>query len=388
FTTQVNATQDNGLNFLANIANPFPNGVIEPPGASLGVNTFLGQGVSFFEPNVKTPYGQRWQFSIQRELPGRTMFEATYIGDRAVSLETTRDLNATPLQYLSRTPTRDDTTNNYNGANVPNPFAGLVPTAPGRNGTTVARAALWAQYPQFTGVQVNTNQGYSSYHSLAVRIDKRFAKGYTFQGGYTFSKFMEATGYLNGGDGRPVYTISDQDYPHRFNASWIYELPFGKSRTMFSGAGRGVDAIIGGWQVQGIFVWQSGPPLGFGNSIFYGSNIKSVVLPSEQRTIDRWFDTSQFERATNRQLVSNVRTMSPRFGGIRGPNPHNWDLSVLKNTKLFEKLGMEIRGEFLNALNHPFFAAPNTDPTNSAFGVISNTRGYSRRIQLGIKLRY
>jgi hypothetical protein len=149
-----------------------------------------------------------------------------------------------------------------------------------------------------------------------------------------------------------------------------------------------VNAFIGGWQVQGIFVVQSGPALGFGNAIFYGANINDVVIPESERTIDRWFNTSLFERATNRQLVSNVRTMSPRFGGIRGPNPNNWDLSALKNTRVFEKLDVEIRGEFLNAFNHPFFAAPGTDPTSTAFGVIANTRGYARRIQLGLKLRY
>lgn len=388
FTTQVNSTQDNGLTFLANIANPFPNGVVEPPGAALGVNTFLGQGVSFFEPNIKTPYGQRWQWSVQRELPGRMMFEAVYLGDRGVSLETTRDLNATPLNYLSRTPTRDDVTNNYNGANLPNPFAGLVPTAPGRNGANIARVALWTRYPQFTSVSLNTNQGYSTYHSAAFRIDKRFNKGYTFQAGYTFSKFLEATGYLNGGDPLPVRTISDQDYPHRVNLSFIYELPFGRGRAFGANVNRGVNAFIGGWQVQGIFVVQSGPALGFGNAIFYGANINDVVIPESERTIDRWFNTSLFERATNRQLVSNVRTMSPRFGGIRGPNPNNWDLSALKNTRVFERLDVEIRGEFLNAFNHPFFAAPGTDPTSTAFGVIANTRGYARRIQLGLKLRY
>jgi hypothetical protein len=394
FTTQVNATQDSGLTFLANIANPFPNGIIEPPGASQGVNTFVGTGVSFFEPNIKTPYGQRWHFSIQRELPSRMMFEASYMGDRGVALETTRDLNAIPLQYLSRTPTRDNTTNAYNTANVANPFAGLVPQQPGRNGVNIQRQELWRAFPQFTSVSLNTNQGYSTYHSLAVRIDKRFSRGYTFQAGYTFSKFLEATGYLNGADPMPVYTISDQDYPHRVNLSFIYELPFGKGRAILGTAPRGVNALVAGWQVQGLYVWQSGPALGFGNSIFFGSNINDIVLPTDQRNIDRWFNTQLFENArdysgsTNRQLVNSVRTMSPRFGGIRGPNPVNWDLSALKNTKITEKLDMQIRGEFLNAMNHPFFAAPNTDPANTAFGTIVNTRGYARRIQLGIKLIY
>jgi hypothetical protein len=388
FTTQVTATQDNGLSFLTDIRNPFPNGAIDPPGASLGPNTFLGQGISFFEPNVKTPYGQRWQASIQRELPARLLLEVDYIGDRGVSLETTRDLNALPLQYLSRSASRDNVTNALLTANVANPFAGLVPTAPGRNGAQVSRQSLLVRYPQFTSVTVNTNQGYSNYHSAAIRVEKRFSKGVQFQGGYTFSKFTEATGYLNAADVMPANVISDQDYPHRFNLSFIYELPIGKGRALLGNAGRFTNAIIGGWQVNGIYVWQSGPALGFGNAIYYGGDLKDVVLSGDERTIDRWFDTSKFERNSALQLVSNVRVLSARFGGIRGPNPSNWDLSALKNTKITEKVKVQFRGEFLNAFNHPFFATPGTDPANTAFGTISATRGYARRIQLGIKLMY
>ncbi len=388
FTTQVTATQDSGLHFIADIKNPFPNGAIEPPGASLGPNTFVGQGVSFFEPDVKTPYGQRWQVSIQRELPKRLVLEVDYVGDRGVALETTRDLNALPLQYLSKSPSRDNTTNSFLTANVANPFAGLVPTAPGRNGATVSRQSLLVRYPQFTSVSVNTNQGYSSYHSGAIRIEKRMSKGLQLQAGYTFSKFMEATGYLNGGDAMPAYVISDQDYPHRFNASFIYELPIGRGKAILGSAGGFSNAVLGGWQVQGIYVWQSGPALGFGNAIYYRGDLKDVVLPSSERTIDRWFDTSGFEKNSSLQLVSNVRVLSARFGAIRGPNPNNWDLSTIKNTKITEKVKLQFRAEFLNAMNHPFFNTPSTSPSDSAFGTISSTRGYARRIQLGIKVLY
>jgi hypothetical protein len=388
FTTQVTSTQDSGLTFLTDIRNPFPNGAIEPPGASLGPNTFLGQGISFFEPNIKTPYGQRWQASIQREIPGRIRLDLEYIGNRGVALETTRDLNALPLQYLSRSPLRDNATNSFLTANVANPFAGLIPTAPGRNGANISRQALLARYPQFTNVNVNTNQGYSSYHSFGLRLDKRFSRGMQFQTGYTFSKMLEATGYLNAADAMPVYAISDQDYPHRVNLSFIYELPIGRNRAILGQAGRFANAVAGGWQLQGIYVWQSGAALGFGNAIYYGGSLRDVVLPGSQRGIDKWFDTSKFERLSSAQLVSNVRVLAPRYGFVRGPSPNNWDLSVLKNTKIKENVRIQIRGEFLNAFNHPLFANPNTTADNTAFGTIVATQGYARRIQLGVKLLY
>ncbi|MGH9673773.1 MAG: hypothetical protein ACRD44_11390, partial [Bryobacteraceae bacterium] len=386
YTTPVVATLDSGLSFRANIANPFPAGAIEPPGAGLGVNTFLGQGVSFFEPNVKTPYGQRWQFSIQRELPWKMVLETSYIGNTGRQIEINRDLNATPLQYLSTSLSRDQPRIDYLGQNIPNPFRNLVPDAPGRNGANIARSGLFGQYPQFTGVTLNTNQGYSTYHSFGIDIDKRFSHGFTIQGGFTFSKFLEATTFLNGGDAMPHYSISDQDYPKRLSLSYIYELPAGRGRA-WSPSSRVVHAFVGGWQVQGVHVTQSGPALGFGNMLLYGT-IQDIALPSDQRTIDRWFNTSVFERSNTRSLASNVRTASLRFAGIRGPRPSNWDLSLLKNSYITEKMNIQIRGEFLNAFNHPFFAAPNTDQYNTAFGTIVNTRGYARRVQLGIKLIY
>ncbi len=386
FTTNLVPTLDSGLTFIANLANPFPTGVTEPPGASLGAATFLGQDITFFEPNVLTPYGQRWQFSIQRELPGRIVLETTYMGNRGTKIEVNRNLNAVPLQYLSTSPARDDVRNSYLTQNLPNPFVSLLPGT-GRNGTNVGRSALLVAYPQFTGVTVNNNQGYSTYHAFSLELDKRFSRGYTVQAGYTFSKFMEATGYLNGADQGPAYTISDQDIPHRLSMSFIYELPFGKGKSLLSSAPRGLSAIISGWQVQGIHVRQMGQALGFGNMLFYG-DIKSIALPRDQRTIDRWFDTSKFERSTTRALVNNARVAPLRYSGIRGPGGNNWDLSAIKYTNINERFKVEIRGEFLNAFNHPLFANPSTDQYNTAFGTIVNTRGYARRIQLGIKLIY
>jgi hypothetical protein len=384
-TTNLVPTLD-GVNFIARIHNPFPDGITEPVGAAMGVNTFLGQGVSFFEPNLRTPYNQRWTFGIQRELPGRTTLELNYAGSRGTRLEVTRELNGTPLQYLSRSLTRDDVTNNYLSANLPNPFAGLIPGT-GRNGANIGRAALLTAYPQFTSVQTTNNQGYSTYQSLAIEIDRRFAKGFTIQGGYTWSKFMEATMYLNSLDPKPEYVVSDQDVPHRFNMSFIYELPFGRGRRFLGNSSRLVEILAGGWQINGIHTRQQGAPLGFGNFLIYGS-VKDIPLARGERTVDRWFNTSVFERLNTKALVSNVRTASLRFSGVRAPGMVNYDLSMLKRTKITEKINSEFRGEFLNATNTPLFAGPNTDQYSTAFGTITAGRGYARRVQLGIRIIY
>ena len=385
YTTNLVPTLD-GVNYIATIKNPFPDGITEPPGASQGAATFLGQSITYFEPNLKTPYNQRWQFGIQRQLPGRTVLEMTYAGNRGTAIEITRDLNAIQTQYLSTSPVRDNDRNAYLTANLPNPFSGLIPGT-GRNGANISRQSLFAPFPQFTNVNTTTNQGYSTYHSLAVEVDRRMAKGLTIQAGYTFSKFLEATSYLNGSDPMPHYGPSDQDIPHRLSMSFIYELPFGKGRAFGRTAPRGVSALISGWQVQGIHVRQSGSALGFGNMLFYG-DIKKIALQGDERTVDRWFDTSMFERSNTRGLVSNVRVASARFSGVRGPGPNNWDLSVLKNTTITERIKVQVRGEFLNAMNPRSSPTRTSDQYNTAFGTITATRGYARRIQLGIKLMY
>jgi hypothetical protein len=386
YTTSLVPTLDSGLTFISSLANPFPNGITEAPGASQGVNTYLGQNISFFNTKLATPYMQRWQFGLQRELPGRVVLEATYMGNRGTKLETTRNLNGTQLEYLSTSPVRDQGRINYLTTNMPNPFAGLLPGT-GRNGANIGRSGLLSAYPQFGTVSTTTNQGYSWYHSLQMKVDKRMARGFTVQGTYTWSKFMEAIAYLNDMDPMPSRAISEQDFPHRFSASGILELPFGKGHRLFSTAPRGVNALISGWQLQGIYAWQMGAALGFGNALFYG-NIKDIALSSGERSIEHWFNTSSFETVSSKALSNNVRTFPLRFASVRGPGTNNIDLSAIKNTRITEKLKLQFRAESMNALNHPQFANPNTTTTSTAFGTISATRGYPRRIQLAIKAMF
>ena len=100
-------------------------------------------------------------------------------------------------------------------------------------GTTVARPQLLRPYPQFTGVAANEPVGYSWYHSLQVLTERRFQNGFTAQFNWVWSKFMEATSFLNGSDPLPEKLISDLDRTHVFHFSGIYELPFGQGRPLF-----------------------------------------------------------------------------------------------------------------------------------------------------------
>ncbi|MBI3678924.1 MAG: carboxypeptidase regulatory-like domain-containing protein [Acidobacteria bacterium] len=386
-STNLVPTLDNGLTFIATLANPFPSGIQAPPGASGGLRTFLGRSGDHFFEQRPNPYMQRWSFSIQRQLPMRTVVEIGYVGNRGTQLLAGRQLSPIPRQYLSTSPTRDQATINFLSANVANPFFGIPDFAgSGLSGRNVARNQLLRAYPQFTQVNISVPAGFSYYHALQFQIEKRFSGGLTFQAAYTYSRFMEAINYLDPTDSRLEKVVSDLDYPQRFVATAVYELPFGRGRKLGSNMNRWLNLLAGGWQVEGWYEGQSGNPLGFGNAIFRG-DLKNVPLPVSERTSERWFNTATgFERNNANRLDSNIRTFPSRFSGIRGDGINNLDASFFKNFRFGERVTFQFRMESYNALNHVQFTDPTTDPYNSNFGQIFGEKGHGQRqVTFGFK---
>jgi Carboxypeptidase regulatory-like domain/TonB dependent receptor len=374
---------DNGQTFVATLADPFPQGIDTGLGAAGGLSTFVGQDITFFNQNLFNPYVQRWQMSVQQQLASDLVVEVGYVGNRGSNLRTTRHVNAVPGEYHSTAPERDQGAIDFLSTNVPNPF---YPHLPRTNlaSATVPRSQLLRPFPHFTSITMQDNNGYSWYHSMQARVEKRLSRDYTVNLSWTWSKFMEATGYLNQFDTRPERVISDQDRTHRIVASGLWEVPIGRGKR-FLGSGFAGTAF-GGWQVQAIYQYQSGPALGFGNAIFRG-DLKDIPLSRSERTVERWFNVDAgFERAAGRQLASNARTMPTRFSGIRGDGINNWDLSIFKNTQLGETTRLQFRTELINAFNHAQFAEPNTTPTSTAFGAVTAESQWSRTIQFGLKL--
>jgi hypothetical protein len=215
-----------------------------------------------------------------------------------------------------------------------------------------------------------------------MRFDRRFSRGLTVMGSYTWAKFMEAIERLNDFDPRPTEVISPQDRPHHFSMTTIYELPYRKLNGWRGG-------LLGGWQVQAIYQYMTGAPIGFGNVIYYGADLHDIYLPSSQRSVERWFNTANFERDSTKALSWNVRTFPLRLSGLRADGFDQWDISLLKNFRITERVRFQLRAEGQNALNHAMFAAPNTAPANSLFGSISATQfAEARRISLAGKLSF
>jgi hypothetical protein len=377
--------------------------ILEPAGNANGRQQGLGNAIDFFNPNPKISKQLRYQIGFQRELPGGFVVGVAYVGNHGYDIEIVRNINTLPNQYLSTDNSRTaamNANNSFLTGSVANPFAGLVPGT-SLNNATISRSQLLRPYPQFQDIRTTNNDGKSWYNSVQVSLQKRFSKGYTLGVSYTYSQWEQATEYLNAGDAEPTRMISDLDVPHRLSISGILELPFGKGRRFGSNASGIVDALIGGWQIEGVYTYQSGFPIPFGSfsltagttsgDLFYNGGDIAISNP----TTDRWFNTDAFtsiltDTSTNATPVNHLRTVAYRFDDVRRDSINSVDLSLIKDVLIKGDVRLQLRAEFINAFNQPYFPNPVVSATSSTFGQVtaSNQDNYARRAQLGVKLLF
>jgi len=357
---------DFGQTYQATLQNPYPTGLRLPTGAASGLATNNGLAVEFIDLGRLHTRAHRWSFGVQRQIPGQIVMEASYTGNHSTNMDVDRNINFIPRDQLSTSPTRDQARIDFLTQAVPNPLAGRLPGTT-LNGNTVQRQQLLLPYPQFTTVaQRRQPIGSADFHAFMLKSEKRFSHGVTFLASYTLSKTIEQRSFLNDSDPLPERRLAAEDRPHRFVISGVWALPF------FT------NSRLGGWQLQGIYTAQSGQLLNWGNVLHYGGDV-GVDNPD----VDAWFNTSVFERTPARQLASNIRTFPSRLKDVRMSGINNFDLSLLKNTRIAERFTFQFRVEFFNAMNHPMFGAANTDPTNTNFGRVTSQANLPRQIQLG-----
>jgi hypothetical protein len=228
--------------------------------------------------------------------------------------------------------------------------------------------------------------GYSWYHAFQTQVEKRFSKGFTLMVAYTWSRAMDATTFLNAQDPMPYESLSSIDRAHRVTGSGIWELPFGRGRHFGSHMPKVLDLIAGGWQISGALQRQSGQPIDWGQMIITGDSTK-LALPSDQRNVDHWFNTSIFDRASGDQLASNLRTFPLRFSNVRFDSQRRVDFSLNKYFAINERTKLHFRGDTFNALNTPVLQGPNTTATGSTFGTISGQEP-PRSFQFSLNLQF
>lgn len=381
-TTPIIPSYDNGLTYAATLSNPFPNGLQPITGAAGGLSTALGQNLSVYPNYRPIPYSERWSFGIQQQFPGGFVLDASYVGNHGLRLPTSRQIDAIPNSVLSTLPYRDNATIAYLSQQFPNPFYGLNSVYT----KTVSRASLLTPYPEFSGVTEIDSDGFSNYHSLQAQLTRRFSHGYTVNIAYTFSKMMDGTQFLNAGDPVPWYGISTYDRPERIAVSGVWDLPIGRKRMLGTKMPTWLDAAIGGWEITTVITFQSGDPLTWGNALFNGS-IKDIPLAPDQRSVDGWFNTQAgFVTASSQQPLYNLRTFPLRLANVRGDSQNVWNISLVKNFQIYDRLRLQLRGEGYNALNHPNLSDPSVNVTSSGFGRISSMDGYGREITVAARL--
>jgi hypothetical protein len=382
-------TSIDGITPLNTLRDPYPNGFVPSPGSSQGLLTQAGANLQAPLQDTPSPWTIQYNVNVQRELPWGMFAEVAYVGTRGYDLSMSAEgglsLNQLDPQYMSL--------GSQLNQQVANPFYGIV-----NNGVltqpTVARGQLLRPYPQFTDVIPLYAAGAKSrYNALQITGRKRLSHGLMFEGSYTFAKAEEiGMNHQDSYDIEASWALASYDIDHRFVISYLYELPFGRDRMFFSGASPVVNAVIGGWQFNGITTLQTGTPLSitanntagiFGARTQPNNNGKDPRLsgPVEER-LGRYFDTTVYSQPAA-FTFGNETIFSPilRAHGVR-----NFDLSLFKSFTLRSGMTAQVRIEMLNAFNRVQFSAPNTSVTSSSFGVITGQANAPRQLQFGFKV--
>jgi len=371
------------------LSNPFPAGFAAPPGASQGLLTQAGANIQAPVRETLTPWAMQWNFNVQQTLPGEVVLEVAYVGTRGLQLsrndESGLSLNQLDPKYMALGSQLNQT--------LENPFYGIV-TSGVLATPRISRAQLLRPYPQFTDVIPLYSTGASSnYHALQSSFSRRFSGGIQFEGSYTWAKaIQEGLRHQDSYYIRASRSLADYDIAHRFVVSYIYELPFGRGRRFGANWGRFINAVLGGWQFNGITTYQSGTPLsisannvaGIFNPVEWANNNgRSGKLTGDiHMRLQRYFDTSVFSQPPAFSF-GNTQPTSP---DLRSPGVRNWDLSIFKEFQPLEKATLQFRAEAFNAFNTVRFGSPNTTVTSNQFGQISTQANSPRQLQFGLKL--
>ena len=394
------------LSFESGLPAPAPvpipsNGIYSV--AALGFN---GSSESFFPTNFKNPHIIAWNFTVQQVLPYHFTMDLAYVGNHGVDMGSGQNINASPV--IAPTSTND--------------------------------TAYLPYFPHTGSVSEEFVPVSAMYNALQVKIDRRFAGSLGITTSLTYQKGMA---YYNGGDDDGFYGFYLNGQYHRnwglndfnrtlsFVQSYVYQLPFGQGKHFLNSGSRGLDKIVGGWQLEGILTVMTGTPFTVTYSSTYlnlsqgGTNTPIQVGPATilhginttSNGGSPWFDPTAFapppcqsatpsascptgaidQAAGAAQQVGNVGRNS-----MIGPNFFNVNLALSKTTRFTERIGMQLRLETVNTTNTPQFANPNgtcCTANNANFGFVTGTFGTGsgsvnsgtggpRSVQLAVKLTF
>lgn len=331
----------------------------------------LPDSAQAIQRDLRTPYMQHWNLSVQRQLGRKRVLEVSYVGSKGTKLLTARDINQPRPSVLP-------------------PGLPFVPRP----------------VPQFDEINLIESRANSNYRSLQARLQQRLSDGLALLASYTWSRSIDDASNFFPSAGDPNYPQNSYDFKaergrsnfdlrHRFSASYVYDLPFGKGRKYLSDDG-GWSTLLTGWQTAGIVTAQTGRPFTvalireFDNSgtgfsaLGFGANDRPNLVGDPRLangTPERWFNTAAFAFPAPGTFGNAGRNV------VDGPGYQSVNASLIKNTNLTENVNLQLRGEVFNLFNHPNFNLPDNFLGSPTFGQITSARD-PRHIQLGVKLLF
>jgi hypothetical protein len=413
--TVTNLTNDFGTTWNAGnpgagispLSDPFPvradgTRFDAPLRDGLGAMARVGQGFTYTDFNRQHPRVQRWRIGVQREIGSNMMIEVAYWGQFGDRVGVTTRLDYLAESNWNNTTTRNNALANELNRNVTNPFfignfQDLRTSNPmlfqhlstlGRfTSPTIPKNQLLREFPHMNGLNNNAvPSGRASTHSLEINFQRRFAKGFNLNAAYGATRQMRWDILENEFNQAPsVWWPSDTARPHRFTATGIYELPFGKGRAYLqSGLG---NHLLGGWQIAGTYEFQNGPQLAWGNLFYRGNldNFEGEASLGGNKTLNQWFNTGlPFERVASNQPAAFQTRVFPRFlNGLRADGLNQWNVNLLREFRLGERARVQLRGDAINLANRSQMNPPDLNPVSTNFGrVVSQTSSLNRMYQV------
>jgi hypothetical protein len=309
-------------------------------------------------PENRSPYSMQWNFFIQRELMNDVSLDIGYVGSAS-------------RKQVGYSP--------FNNAVTPGP------------GAINPRRLL----PQFGDLDGGSNAYNASYNSLQVTLQKRFSNGVLINTNYTWQKSLDGQSSLaevkvqNPFDRRQDYSRSSWDINHVFNFSYVFELPFGKGRKFGGNWSKAADIFLGGWSLQGINRFESGPPI----NVLSGRDIANTGRSNQRpnlvgdpnagpKTPDEWFNTKAFALPAQ-YTFGNAGAFITNTDGIV-----TIDVALEKKFQVTETNSLEFKTEFFNIPNVVNFGDPVAAMNNANFGRITSQRTPPRQIQFSLRYRF
>jgi hypothetical protein len=410
--------QGDGATPWGRLSDPWPGtGPLLPTGNTLGALTDVGYSTDGpIRDWNQPPYSQTWSLGFERELPGSLVVDANYVGTKGTHLYfgDNLSLDNMPASIETATAAQLQALATY----VSNPFYGTITNASSSlSGPTVKAEQLALPFPQYTGVTgIMAPWGNSTYHAFQLRVQKNLSHGLQFLANYTISKTISdsdeaGAGWL-GGFGSLIdpnnmkleRSVSEYDIPQVLTFTYVWQLPVGRGKHWGGTWHPVLDAVLGGWQTNGMWRLDNGQPVALGLSggtplPTYGQR-PNLLAPLHRNTGPDWRQ-QYFADPENVQAPApyTIGTAPRNLPNVRQPGTNTAGLSLFKDFSLGnfrEGMRLQYRLESFNAFNHPQFCGPNGtipatfvggDPSTYAnFGQVTSQCNAPRQVQMAFKL--